>query len=84
MPTRFFTMFLFALSLAACQGPEPTARNPNGTLALLGSGNYVYNRATGSYSRYSSDPKCNFNWGGTAPGCSFSTDAAAGGGPGGK
>lgn len=53
-------MFLIglALALAACQGPEPTARNPNGTLALAGSGNYVFNPTTGSFSRFSSDPKC--------------------------
>jgi hypothetical protein len=47
-----------ALALAACQGAEPTARNANGTLALLGSGNYVYNRTTGSYSRFSADIHC--------------------------
>lgn len=43
-----------ALALTACT-TEPTARNPNGTLALLGSGNYVYHPSTGSYSRFSSD-----------------------------
>lgn len=61
---------LAALSLAACQGSSPTSTNPNGTLALAGP--YVYNRATGSYSRFSSDPKCNFALGEPAPACSLS------------
>lgn len=52
---RTFLVALSLVSLAACQSTEPSARNPNGTLALLGSGNYVYHPSTGSYNRFSSD-----------------------------
>ena len=71
---------LVVLSLAACSadpaaklaGPFPTGANlnPNGTVPLAGSGNYVYNRATGSYSRFSSDPRCADGLGEVGQGCS--------------
>ena len=69
----FLILPALALALAACQGPEPTATNPNGTLALAGSGNYVYNRKTGSFSRFSSDPKCSIAFSDLGRGCTPTT-----------
>lgn len=68
-----------AATLGACSsdpttklaGPFPTgsALNANGTVPLNGDGNYAYNRATGSFSRFSSDPSCNVVLGDQAQGC---------------
>jgi hypothetical protein len=54
----FTTIAIATLALTACKGPDPVARNPNGTLALACSGNYACNKETGSFSRFSSDPRC--------------------------
>lgn len=63
-------------------GPFPTgsALNPNGTVPLAGSGNYVFNPTTGSYSRFSSDPKCVSVLGDLGQGCVGGSDGGAGGG----
>lgn len=80
---------LIALSVGACSadpaiqlaGPFPAGNNlnPNGTVPLNGDGNYVYNRATGSYSRYSSDPACNVEIGDLAQGCFGGSSGGDGG-----
>ena len=51
------TTILSVLALAACQGPEPTARNPNGTLALA-ENVLSYNRTTPEVRAFYGTPDC--------------------------
>jgi len=57
MVKTILTTILFAAALAACQGPEPTARNQNGTLALA-ENVLSYNRTTPEVRAFYGTPDC--------------------------
>ncbi len=78
----FLAPIAAALTLGACANYQLQPADANGVIPLTGSGNYVFNKTTGSYSRFSSDahlcqePALSV----LAPGCSIGDGGEGGAG----